>query len=219
MRPSVFVAMVVLAASLFSFAPSALADDAKNSYYMMVFGSDGPGRQARMAHTFATFVHVRQVGGGKPKIEAHTISWLPQSLRIVVLRRTPEPGVNLDLPKTLAWARELGATVSVWGPYQIQGELYERAITQETRLNSGKVLYKAVDDRYRPEQASNCIHAVSDIDLENGGLHLGQQWGQEASQAVAKHLSRWIIGPETVYPALFAELNVKDYPFQVRPLP
>jgi hypothetical protein len=124
---------------------------------------------------------------------------MPQSLDIVILRRRPEPGTNLDLESSLHWAESRNCRVSMWGPYQIDKELYNRAIKQEARLNSGMVLYKAIDRRFRPGTASNCIHAVSDLDIDHGLLHSGQGRGDRASQQVAQHLKRWMIDPEQTH--------------------
>jgi hypothetical protein len=68
--------------------------------------------------------------------------------------------VNLDLPETFRFARELGARVYEWGPYRIRPELYERGLRQIERLNSGRIAYKVLDGAWRPDGASNCIHAV-----------------------------------------------------------
>ena len=107
----------------------------------------------------------------------------------------------------------MGARVSRWGPYRIEKELYDRALTQEERLRSGRVLYKAVDRNYRP-QASNCIHAVSDIDTDNGLFHVGREWGDAASRDVANHLRRWVNNPEKTYPWVSERLEPRDFPIE-----
>ena len=143
---------------------------------------------------------------------------MPQSLDIVILRRRPEPGTNLDLASSLRWAESRNCRVSMWGPYQIDKELYERAIKQEARLNSGQVLYKALDRRFRPETASNCIHAVADLDTDHGLLHSGQGRGDAASRQVAQHLNRWIINPEQTHTWVASRLGLNDEPVNQRDL-
>ena len=96
----------------------------------------------------------------------------------------------------------------MWGPYQINKDLYDRALKQEARLNSGLVLYKAVDRRFRPGTASNCIHAVADLDMDNGLLHSGQGRGDAASHQVAQHLNRWIIHPEQTHAWVASRLGL-----------
>jgi hypothetical protein len=137
---------------------------------------------------------------------------MPQSLDIVILRRRPELGANLDLQSSLRWAESMNSHVSMWGPYQIKKELYDRAVEQEARLNSGRVLYKALDRRFRPGTASNCIHAVSDLDIDNGILHTGPGRGDEASNMVAQHLNRWIIDPEQTHAWVASRLGLTDQP-------
>ena len=189
------------------------AEEYREAYYMLVFDADGGA--ARSSHTFATFVKATGQGSKEEddQLEAHTISWMPASLEIAVLRRTPEPGANLDLSATLRWAQSVGARVSMWGPYRIEKELYDRALTQEERLRSGRVLYKAVDRNYRP-QASNCIHALSDIDTDNGFLHVGPEWGEAASRDVANYLRRWIMNPEKTYPWVNDRLQLREFPIE-----
>ena len=185
----------------------------REAYYMMVFDADGG--EPRSSHTFGTFVKATGNGAKEEddQFEAHTISWTPASLEITILRRAPEPGVNLDLSATLRWARSVGARVSMWGPYRIEKELYDRALTQEERLRSGRVLYKAIDMNYRP-QASNCVHALSDIDTDNGFLNVGLEWGEAASRDVANYLRRWVINPEKAYPWVSERLELKDFPVE-----
>jgi hypothetical protein len=188
----------------------------REDYYLMLFDADGGAPNT--SHTFATFVKATGKGLDKEEdqLEVHTISWMPASLNIVVLRRTPEPGVNLDLSATLDWARSVGARVTMTGPYRIQKELYDRALAQEERLRTGRVQYKAIDRNFRP-QASNCIHAVCDVDTENGLFHIGREWGEEATRDITDHLRRWIIDPQNSYPWLSERLGLKE--LQVLPAP
>jgi hypothetical protein len=206
-RLSISVAIGFLVAG----APAS-AQEATESYYMVIFSAQANSRDPRRTHSFATFV--KAIGTGDlakdSQTEVHTISWMPRSLDIVVLRRRPEPGINLDLASSLRWAESRNSRVSMWGPYQINKELYHRAIQQEARLNSGLMLYKAIDRRFRPGTASNCIHAVSDLDMDNGLLHSGQGRGDAASRQVAQHLSRWIIEPEKTHTWVAGRLGLKD---------
>src|SRR5437660_1270280 len=147
-----------------SLAPSkhkAVSEDvqqAQDFYYMLMFSSENNSNRARFSHSFASFVKATGPAPSSAEcaiVETHTISWLPQSLEIVLLRRRPEPGQNLDLQETMKWAQSVRATISMWGPYQIQKELYDRAVEQETRLKSGTVMYKAADEKFRPATARN----------------------------------------------------------------
>jgi hypothetical protein len=163
-------------------------------YYMCVFAYQTEPRLPRYSHTFATFV--KSDGNS---FEAHTISWLPQSQAIRVLRRFSEPGANFGLKETLEIAAGVGARVYEWGPYEIEPELYQRALWQIDTLNSGRIMYKAVDANWRGNGASNCIHAVADIDTDRGSLDVGREYGAAASALVAEHLSPWIIQPDRLH--------------------
>ena len=198
-------------------APAQEPDDA--SYYMTIFSAQADSRDPRRTHCFATFVKAIGTGDSAKDspIEIHTISWMPESLDIVVLRRRPEPGVNLDLESSVRWAESRNSRVSMWGPYQIKKGLYDRAVEQEARLNSGQVLYKAIDRRFRPGIASNCIHAVADLDIDNGLLHSGQGRGDAASRQVAQHLHRWIINPEQTHTWVASRLSLNSEPLSRGP--
>jgi hypothetical protein len=193
--PYRFVAILLV--GLVSVAGTARADE---SYYMIIFGQQDGARQVDSAHTFATFVKARGEGPDRAKysIESHTISWMPRSLDVKVLKR-PEQGINLTLKDTLNHARTIKTGVSMWGPFAIKKELYDRAVRQESRLNKGAIGYKALDLRFRPNDASNCIHAVSDIDTDAGLMETGTAHGDEASFMVLQHLGRWIIDPDQTH--------------------
>jgi hypothetical protein len=98
----------------------------------------------------------------------------------------------------------------VWGPYQIQKELYDRAVEQEARLKSGAVMYKAIDEDFRPAVATNCIHAVCDIDAESGLFQPGRVWGEPASELVLNHFRRWILDPDKTQKWLIQRLELQD---------
>ena len=170
---------------------AARADDA---YFMIVFGQQDGVDQVDVSHTFATFIKATGNGSDKTKytVDSHTISWMPRSLHVKLLRR-PEEGVNLDLKDTLRHARAIKCEVSMWGAFHIKKELYDRALQQEARLKKGDIDYKALDARFRPNSATNCIHAVCDIDTDKGLLETGTAHGNDASLMVLRHLSRWII--------------------------
>jgi hypothetical protein len=192
----------------------ARAQEPVASYYMTVFSAQADSRDPRRTHSFATFAKAIGTGDSAKDnpIEIHTISWMPRSLDIVILRRRPELGINLDLESSLRWAASRNCRVSMWGPYQINKELFDRAVQQEARLNSGLMLYKAIDRRFRPGTASNCIHAVADLDMDNGLLHSGQGRGDAASQQVAQHLHRWIINPNQRHTWVASRLGLNDQP-------
>jgi ABC-type phosphate/phosphonate transport system substrate-binding protein len=177
-------------------------------YYLSVFAFDTVPRRAQHSHTFATFIK-----SSSGSVEAHTISWFPRSRHIEVARTQSEPGVNLDLQQTLGFARGLSARVYEWGPYRIRSELYERSLRQIERLNSGRdTQYKVLDGAWRPNTASNCIHAVSDIDADDGYLTVDGAYGVAASARVVEHLSRWMIEPGREYSSIHEKLGLFGQP-------
>jgi hypothetical protein len=162
--------------------------------YMSVFAYETTPRAPQTAHTFATFI--KHDGAA---LSAHTISWFPQSNAIRLLK-PPEPGVNLTMERTIENANAVHAQVHEWGPYRIKPELYERALRQIARLESGRVQFKVLDRRQRPDFASCCIHAVSDVTADQGMLMTGPAYGVEASAMVVDYLEPWILQRSRRYP-------------------
>jgi hypothetical protein len=199
-------AFIMLAAALLGLPASAV--QAEQGYYLVVFASQADNSSPITSHTFATFIQAtwNGDGSGQPQVQTHTISWMPASLNIVLLRRAPEPGRNLDLAQSLDWARSLNLRTTAWGPYRIKKRLYDLARMQKARLESGDVAYKALDRSVRPAVAINCIHAVSDIDGTT--LATGRARGDDASRLVLSHFRRWIIDPDRRHDWLWESLGV-----------
>jgi len=105
---------------------------------------------------------------------------------------------------------------SVWGPYQIQPELYCRALRQVQVLNSGQVLYKANDIGHKSDRVSNCIHAVSSI-VDGYRLRVATPgWGEVASFAVLERMEPFIIDCQRVHPWVGTALGLDRYPLIYR---
>ncbi len=192
------------------------AANAAESYFVVLFASqkhDGT-NPAHFAHSFGTFVKVTT--GDRPdqqRVEAFTLSWMPQTMEVHTIRLRPEEGVNVELLPTLAWARDCGALVSMWGPYQIEKELYDRAVCRYWQLQSGGVKYKAIDTGYRTAAVSNCIHALSDISFDTKRLRIGtMSWGDAASYFIALSFRAWIIGQDEVHDWLLPCLGLAGQP-------
>jgi hypothetical protein len=189
---------------------------ATEAYYVLVFGSQRTLNEPCYSHSWATFVRAVWDRPGPPRLEAHTISWLPRSLRIRVLALAPENGTNLDLDATLRYVLANGERVSLWGPFQIDRGLYLRALEQIRLLQSGRVLYKKLDTGYTSDCVSNCIHAVSSL-AEGHRLHvLTPCWGETASFAILGDFSPWIMEPCTVHSWVAKALGLAAYPIIYR---
>lgn len=157
--------------------------------YMVIGSFQGRFNTPALSHTFAVFCRIDESNN---IIESRTISWVPQTLNIKMLKRDPEPDTNLTYKQTYDIAAKNNNNLFFRGPYKIEPELYRRACEQATELESGKVLFKAGDSSTRP-LAINSTHAIADIDRENGYLITGAAWGSAATGIVEKHLFRWVI--------------------------
>src|SRR3954447_5202528 len=134
----------ILAGIVLSSATSTGA--AADSYYVLIFGSQSQPKRLRYTHTWATFV--RAVGEGPDPsgwaVEQHTISWLPRTLDVRVWNPSPEPGIILDLYQTLGAVRAHSEHVTLWGPFVITPDLYERSLRIDQILQGGAVQYRAI---------------------------------------------------------------------------
>jgi hypothetical protein len=199
---------------------------------MMIFSAQRAWNLPRYTHTFATFVKV--AGGQESRqnrpdfgpdssehngiFQTNTISWLAAKKKVCLFRLWPEPGANLDLTTSLEWALSVQSRISMWGPFQIQSPLYEKALAQKARLESGRIQYKVVDNGFRPQIASSCIHGVCDIDRERGPLWTWFRYGESASRCVAVFFLPWVIDPHQNHRWISDHLGLTKYPIIYRQL-
>lgn len=183
-------------------------------YFMSIFGAQDRLNRPRFSHSFASFTEATGEGSDVSsfQLKEQTISWLPRTLSICAFC-TPEPGANLSLKDSLDWAVRLGLGIYKWGPFEISKELYDRAVGQIQLLERGELQYVMLDANYRPQWATNCIHAVSDIDRDNGLLDSGIERGEEASHLIGLFLRRWILD-ET--PALWMDAQFGLEPYHIQ---
>lgn len=162
---------VILGTVVFALAQAATAAKANEYYFVLVFGSQTQPKQLRYTHTWATAV--RAIGEGpdisRYALEIHTISWLPASGIVKVFRPRPEPGVNATLEQTLAYVEHNHENIIMWGPFIVSRLVYNRFIGVVNQLNSGEVMYRAIDGALNM-RISDCIHAVAAVDPQFGRL-------------------------------------------------
>jgi hypothetical protein len=207
---------LLLAGALLLLGPGAAP--AQEEYYLLMFASQRTPPEPEHSHSFATFVRVSHNGPqpGVPVIEVHTISWLPANLRIRLFALKPEPGYNFDLHTTLRDVLADCQRVSLWGPYQINPDLYCRALKQINLLNSGQVQYKAVDTGHFSDRVSNCIHAVSSIVEGYRVCVFSPGWGETASFAILQRFAPWILDCNHMHDWLVRALHLECYPIIYR---
>jgi hypothetical protein len=188
------------------------------AYFLLMFGSQQTPNNPDFSHSFATFVHASWEGPSPvcPRLEVCTISWLPRNLCVRTVALLPEIGQNFDLHTTLCYALNNGERVSLWGPYQIDRDLFLRARAQACLLQSGQVRYKAVDSGFPSDCVSNCIHAISRI-TEGSRLHLlSPTWGETASFFVLEEMAPWVLNPCQTHPWVGSVLGIDRYPIIYR---
>ncbi len=198
-------------------APPAHAGE---DYFLLVFGAQRTPNDPDYAHSFATFVRACWEGDGpcptNPRLEHHTISWLPVSGVCRTLALHPECGRLYGLHETICWCRRNDMRVSVWGAHRMEPVLYRRALRQMALLDSGAVRYKANDMGYRNDEVTNCIHAISALS-EGYRLRVGSPgWGETASYYILQELEDWVIDPDTTYGWVAYALGLDQYPLIYR---
>ncbi len=163
-----------LAIALLGLAFAWPAGEAKGGefYDVMIFGSQPRPKLIPYTHTWATFI--RAVGEGSDAnsyaLYQHTISWLPESLDVRTWRLLPEKGVNLDLYQTLDAVYRNREEVTIWGPFRILPQVYERSLGVKAILDSGRAEYRAISTP-RNLLISDCIHAVAAVNPVFGRGH------------------------------------------------
>jgi hypothetical protein len=209
---------LAMAALVLPWAAPARAGDA---YFVMVFGSQRALNIPNYSHSWATFVRVTGDGTGPRgrRLEAHTISWLPETAVVRAWALLPECGRNFDLHTTLRDALDCDERVSMWGPYPIDRDLYCRALKQIHLLASGRVRYKAIDTGYCSDDVSNCIHAISSITEGYRLLIATPLWGESASYFITREFEPWFLDDDQQsYKWVSSALGLDWYPIIHRDL-
>lgn len=166
-------------------------------YFVTFYAAQRSNREPQTTHSFAVFIRATSADDGELRCESFTISWMPASGAIRLLA-PPEPGKNYTLKETLAWAERLGLRTKSFGPFEITKEIHDRAVDQKTRLESGAVQYKALDRRFRPDSAINCIHALSDV-IPGALLNSGSAAGEAATAMIVSHYRPHLMEPDQTH--------------------
>lgn len=158
--------------ALFVFLLAVNSAHAGVRHYLLIFAAQTHPKIPRLTHTFCTLVKATDPPAGCTDrvIEAHTISWLPRTLKVKPYRLHAEVGRNLTLEETLNWTAQHHMRVSLWGPYAIEEDFYWRVYGEYVRFESGEYLYRAIDPPRRGDLAADCIHAVTDVDRRDSRL-------------------------------------------------
>jgi hypothetical protein len=107
----------------------------------------------------------------------------------------------------------------MWGPYQIDCALYERARRQADALDQGALCYKAVDALYPVERVSNCIHVFGALAVGAPRLRFATPgWGESASYFITLNLAPWILDRCQTHEWVTERLGLGCYPIARRDL-
>jgi hypothetical protein len=161
-------------------------------FYLTIYGFQTAPNFLRTAHTFA--VVTKKLSDGSSPEEPSIISWLPDAGTIHLVGA--EKGRNYSLPETLAF-KSPDAILRATPTQEIAEEFYNSFMDRKRELESGSVEF-VMNDRLstRPNNATNCIHAVSDLSIALAALPMLNtytQHGYDASFAVYTYFQPWFL--------------------------
>ncbi len=135
------------------------------------------------AHSWAVIERIGPTG----LRERRCISFMPATeFRLL---SGPVPGRNWSERETVEHAAKIGAKVTYFGPYPVDAAFYLRFLKRLGELESGKVLYQALDGQGARPGVMNCISAASFAALDYR-LVTGLAYGERASRRIAREYER-----------------------------
>ena len=202
-------------------ASSGARAGAADYYFSMVFGSQSKPKLLRYTHTWATFIKASGEGPDLStySLQIHTISWLPETLNVKTWTPFPEKGVNLDLYATLDAVLKNNERVTMWGPFVMGEQVFERSLRVSSILDSGRAQYRAISTP-RNLLVSDCIHAVAAVDPVFGRGHYPLiRVGKPASRYIARQVMTRSVYDQYLYDNawLIPRLGLDRYPIEVVP--
>ena len=194
-----------------------------DTFYVVVFGAESKPQRPKYSHSWATFVRIPDVVPNVVQpirpVEIFTISWFPEAVTLRPLAALPEPGATFDLPTTFRVVLSQDEEVSAWGPYEIEEELYGRAIQHKQRLDSGAIQYKTIDITHDPMRVSNCIHALTVFIPDSHRVRIGRtNFGEVASYYVTDSYRNRIVNVGQTQCGIADLLGLQQYPIRWRTL-
>jgi hypothetical protein len=187
-------------------------------YYVLIFASQSTPKIPRFTHCWATVAKVTdQPGEAAPKIESHTISWYPSTLKVKPWRIWVEDGTNLDLHTTIETVLRHHERISMWGPYETWHGLYRRFLVQKQFMESGEVGYQCIDtigEAPRDGAGCDCIHAMSDMDpIFDRRRYPLTYFGEAASRNIVRQVRERpiLIHPDETHDWLISALGLDCY--------
>lgn len=179
--------------------------------YLIVFAGDSTPYQATKAHTFAALVRVETPPGGPPRVtDFHSISWLPETMKVRALALRPERGRNVPLDETLAHYLRPGSHVCVWGPYRVCPEL----------AATFRALGAAVEGHFRykgacllsPRDVCDCARSVEEMARPDRRYIGVYGYGAAAASSVVRTFSPWLVEPRCAHGWVAALVGLDAYP-------
>jgi Na+-translocating ferredoxin:NAD+ oxidoreductase RnfD subunit len=164
-----------------------IAKSQDEKHFMVLFSYDHSVIPGWSPHSFAHFYN--------KKGESFTISWLPKSSPsdVKVFSDAVE-GKNYSLKETLDFARETNKEVRLSGKFEIQKDLFEKALSFKKTLESGLIKYQVYKNTREGEgRALHCVHAISDLAPFGGQFEAGLSFAERANEKLISLFSPYIV--------------------------
>ncbi len=189
-------------------------------YYLTIFGAQSVPYRVPFTHTWAAFTRTAATPTGEVVVESHAISWMPATLKIRPYALRTEPGVNLTLAESFGFVASFGGRASVWGPFDIDADHFERLKARKERLESGEVRYRAIGAFTRTGPVSNCGQSFSRASPVVGEKYLQPTpaAGENGtSRLAARYLRAGVLTDGgTTHPWLLSIIGADAYPVTPR---
>jgi hypothetical protein len=182
------------------------ADNAQPTVWLALFAAQKRPYRPQSTHTFATML--RKVPGKDPEVV--TISWLPTTGKVRRFATQPEDARCFCLRETLDWACAGGMEVSLWGPYPVCPELFDRFSARAAELECSGEQYKALDHVPLCTNSWNCCHAVQTVLTREcslvGFFGFGEPITRTTLDLYAPYILDWNPDP-SILPMMGADAN------------
>jgi len=181
------------------------------NYKMLMFSYDHQTIPGWSPHTFALFYETTEETN--QIISSSHISWLPATspADVEVFAKTVK-GKNYSLQETLNFAIKNNKKLMFKGPFIIKKSLFDKALKQEKKLNSGSISYKVLDTKRKGnKQRYHCVYAVSDIISEEGLMSNWMSHTKGSMERIEEHFSNYILRKGLIKKETINHFNLKPF--------
>jgi hypothetical protein len=205
-------------AFLLAFALTTSYQEAKpadgSKYYFAIFSWESTPYDPTKTHTFATAIQLKD-----GKTDLATLSWFPATEVVRPVQILPEKGTNMDLEKSLDFAKKNDLRVSVWGPFEVSEKFFVAFQKHIVKFDKGEVGYRPCSAiAVNKDTVFDCAHALENFYRKEQSIIGPLAFGDQISGRIANELSGEYLGDKLAHPEVLAKLGLEKYPLTKREL-